>query len=273
MASLDGLVQSIRLWNRAADTLIRLNPSLRSQSKEEESDPFGMSSLKEALLSGGGTSKDPQEQVAVKKNTNNRLTMDGLGWRISEGLLSTLFSLSRVHHLGGSAREAEYFAQQAADIAEELNLPAMVSRALAKKGEVQLQMGKLEEAHTNLIRAEELLCGMPGIDTAEVRRLKVDYQQRTTKEENGELEFAGTVAMLEELDAAFRQFDNFAFGYDLFFFCGCYKQLMECRPRRSLVTSPRSKGSVPDVLAPDLLASVLGRQCKQTYSTSNAVSH
>ena len=198
MASLDGLVQSIRLWNRAADTLIRLG-------------------LK-ALLSGD-TSKDPQDQLAVRKNTNNRLTMDGLEWRILEGLLSTLFSLSRVYHLGGSAREAEYFAQQAADIAEELNLPAMVSRALAKKGEVQLQMGKLEEAHTNLTRAEELLRGMPGIDTADVRRLKVDYQQRTTQEENGELEFAGTVTMLEELDADFRQFDNFAFGYELFFWC------------------------------------------------------
>ena len=215
MASLDGLVQSIRLWNRAADTLTRLSPSSRSQSKEE-SDPFGMSSLKEALLSGG-TSKNPQEQLAVRKNTN-RLTMDGLEWRISEGLLSTLFSLSRAYHLGGSAREAEYFAQQAADFAEELNLPAMVSRALAKKGEVQLQMGKLEEAHTNLARAEELLRGMPGIDMADVRRLKVDYQQRTAQQEDGELEFAGTVTMLEELDAAFRQFDNFAFGYELFLY-------------------------------------------------------
>lgn len=73
-------------------------------------------------------------------------------------------------------------------------------------------MGKLEEAHTNLVRAEKLLCGMPGINTADVRRLKADYQQRTTQEENGEPDFAGTVAMLEELDAAFRQFDNFAFG-------------------------------------------------------------
>ena len=185
-----------------------------------------MSNLKEALLSGG-TSKDPQEQLAVKKNSNDRVsTMDDLEWRISEGLLSTLFSLSRVYHLGGSAREAEYFAQQAADIAEELNLPAMVSRALAKKGEVQLQMGKLEEAHASLIRAEELLRGMPGIDTADVRRLKVDYQQRTTQEENGELEIAGTVTMLEELDAAFRQFDNFAFGYEsFFFFCACINDL------------------------------------------------
>jgi separase len=211
VASLDGLVQSIRLWNRAADTLVRLNLVSRPQNTVEESEPFGMSSLKEALLSGR-TSKDPQEQLAVKKNTGRRLTMDGLEWRIFEGLLSTLFSLSRVYHLGGSAREAEYFAQQAADVAEELNLPAMVSRALAKKGEVQLQMGKLEEAHANLARAEELLRGMPGIDTADVQRLKADYQQRTTQQEYGEQEFAGTVTMLEELDAAFRQFDNFAFG-------------------------------------------------------------
>jgi separase len=211
VASLDGLVKSIRLWNRAADTLVRLTLASRSQTTMEESEPFRMSRLKEAL-SSGDTLKDPQEQLVVGRNNNRRLTMDGLEWRISEGLLSTLFSLSRVYHLGGSAREAEYFAQQAADIAEELNLPAMVSRALAKKGEVQLQMGKLEEAHANLARAEELLRDMPGIDTADVRRLRADYRQRTTQQENGEQDFAETVTMLEELDAAFRQFDNFAFG-------------------------------------------------------------
>ena len=51
---------------------------------------------------------------------------------------------------------------------------------------------------------------------------------------------------------------------------------MECRPRRSLVSSPRNNKGVPDVLAPDLLASVLGRQCKQHIffpSASNTVSH
>jgi len=216
VASLDGLLQSIRLWNRAADTLVRLNLPSRSQTTAtDESDPFSMSGLKEALTSGAG-SKDPQEQLTPKKNTNRRLTTDGLEWRISEGLLSTLFSLSRVYHLGGSAREAKYFAQQAAEIAEELNLPAMVSRALAKKGEVQLQMGQLEEAYANLARAEELLRGMPGIYTADVQRLKADYQQRTAPQENVEQEFSGTVTMLEELDAAFRQFDNLAFGYALF---------------------------------------------------------
>ena len=265
MASLEGLLQSIRLWNRAADTLLRLNPpSQPPTTTTEDLDPFGMSDLKDALLSDD-TPKDPQEQLTPQKNTNRRLTMDGLEWRISEGLLATLFSLSRVYHLGGSAREAEYFAQQAADIAEELNLPAMVSRALAKKGEVQLQMGKLDEAHGNLVRAEELLCGMPGIDTADVRRLKADYQQRTTtQQENVEQEFAETVTMLEELDAAFRQFDNFAFGYGFFFVHekSYLQPLMSCRPRRSLVTSPRNNG-VPDVLAPDLLASVICRQCKQ----------
>lgn len=196
---------------------MRLNPPSRSQTTTtEESDPFSMSSLKEAL-SSDITSKDAQEKLTLKKNTNRRQTMDGLEWRISEGLLATLFSLSRVYHLGGSAREAEYFAQQAADIAEELNLPTMVSRALAKKGEVQLRMGQLEAAHANLARAEELLRGLPGIDTADVRRLKADYQQRTTQQENVEPEFTGTVTMLEELDAAFRQFDNLAFGYAFFF--------------------------------------------------------
>ncbi|KAF8155999.1 cysteine peptidase C50 [Crassisporium funariophilum] len=236
--SLEGLLQSIRLWNRAVETLARLKPpSLTSPSTD--SDPFEMSDIKDALPSG--ESKESNQSL-LRKPLLRKPPMDDLEWRLSDGLLGTLFSLSQAYQLRGSAREAEYFAQQAADLADQLNAPAMISRALAKKGEIQLQMGHIEDAHEALARAEGLLQEMPGVDTADLRRLKADYHERVAEEEHAQDMFDETVTMLEELDAAFRQFDNLAFG-----------------PRKSLGTLPASKGTM-DVLVPELLASILYRQ-------------
>ena len=44
-----------------------------------------------------------------------------------------------------------YFARQAAEFAEQLNAPAMASRAFAKQGEIQIHMGHLPDAHSSLI--------------------------------------------------------------------------------------------------------------------------
>ncbi|CAA7261156.1 unnamed protein product [Cyclocybe aegerita] len=245
-ASLQGLLQSLRLWNRAIDTMTRLKPATANSS---ESDPFEMSSLKDSLPNGASSSSSQESPISTAtKSTAVRAPMDDLEWRISEGLLSTMFSLTQAYFYRGSPREAEYFAKQAANLAGQLNTPAMVSRALARQGELQLHMGNLEDARVNLTKATELLCDMPGIDTADIRRLKVEYNIRTATEEDEDEDpqqlFNETVQMLEELDVVFRQFDNTAFG-----------------PRRSLGTSPRHVGPAPtDVLVPELLASILRQQ-------------
>lgn len=71
--------------------------------------------------------------------------------------MHTLFGLGRAYFLQGSVRGAEYFIEQARDLAESLNTPAMLSRALTKKGELLLHQGNLEAATANLLEAAELL--------------------------------------------------------------------------------------------------------------------
>jgi separase len=48
-ASLDGMLQSLRLWNRAVDALSHFAPSPTSSKLTGESNPFEMSGLKMAL--------------------------------------------------------------------------------------------------------------------------------------------------------------------------------------------------------------------------------
>lgn len=208
----DGLLQSLRLWNRAADTLMRLNPpSTPPLRSTDDANPFQMTSLKDALPAVK-PSTSPKVQPAPKKPFSRRASMDGLEWRVSEGLLVTLFALSQTYLNRGSAREAEYFAQQAQDLAESLNAPTMISRALAKKGEIQLYQGQLEASYESLMKASELLKNMPGIDNADARRLRGVYNERTAQPIDASGLYEETIDMIEELDQALRNFDGVAFG-------------------------------------------------------------
>ena len=138
--------------------------------------------------------------------------MDGLEWRVSEGLLTTLFSLSQAYLNRGSAREAEYFVQQAQDLAESLNAPTMVSRALAKKGEIQLYQRQFEASLESLTRAAELVQDTSGIDSIDVQRLRGIYNERMAMQVDASAIYEETLNMLKELDQTFKQFDGVAFG-------------------------------------------------------------
>lgn len=134
-------------------------------------------------------------------------------WSLSEGLLSILFFLSEIYFLRGSPREAEYFARKSAELADQLNAPAMASRAFARLGEVQLHMIRFEDADLSLTKAADLSQGMPGLDAVDIRRLKMEYRMKTLDGDEPTVLFEETVRMLEELDDAFQQFDYVAFGY------------------------------------------------------------
>ena len=61
------MLQSLRLWNRAVDTLGRLNPSLQSSAKaSSESNPFEMTSLKEALTAEQTSAPAQSQPTSVK---------------------------------------------------------------------------------------------------------------------------------------------------------------------------------------------------------------
>lgn len=141
--------------------------------------------------------------------------MDALEWRISEGLLGALFSLSQVYLSRGSPREAEYFAQQAQNLAESLNAPAMVSRALAKRGEVQLYQGLLDRSFETLTKASETLQSNFGFDSADICRLRGVYSERISQHTSARELYQETIDIIKSLDQAFNTFDGLAFGYAL----------------------------------------------------------
>lgn len=134
--------------------------------------------------------------------------MDGLEWRIAEGLVLTLLALAQAYFSRGSAREAEYFSQQAQDLAYSLNAPAMVSRALAKKGEIQLYLGHLEDGYNSLVQAAEVLSDLPGPDAADIRRLCGEYNQLNSKDKDALELYSEAITILEELDKMFSSLDG-----------------------------------------------------------------
>lgn len=207
------MLQSLRLWNRAMDTLARLAPPAKSpEPSVSESNPFEMTSLKIALLASGADTSKQAELAPPKKTFTRRASMNGLEWRICDGLLATLFALSRTYLTRGSAREAEYFSQQAQDLAESLNAPAMISRALAKKGEIQIHQGQLEDGYNSLIQATELLGDIPGIDAADIRRLRGYYHQLKATPQNASESYAHALEMLEEFETQFSGLDTLPTG-------------------------------------------------------------
>ncbi|KAJ7709735.1 peptidase family C50-domain-containing protein [Mycena rosella] len=232
-ASLEAMLQSLRLWNRAVDTLARLNPP--ASKPVEENNPFDMSAVRDALPNGGNA--DHAEQLVPPKVFPRRTSMGGLQWRISEGLLATLFALCEAYFTRGSAREAEYFAQQAYDLAQSLNAPAMAGRALAKKGELQLHQRLLEDAHATFMQAAELLQNLPGKDTADIQRLCGDYNQLSSQDKNAQQLYEEATRMLEELDQTFGVFDGIAIA-----------------PRKSVELATLAGG---ETLLPELFAAVL----------------
>ncbi|KAJ6630611.1 peptidase family C50-domain-containing protein [Mycena sp. CBHHK59/15] len=230
-SSLEAMLQSLRLWNRAADTLARLNPPSASKPVEEDN-PFDMSTVRDALPTDNGG--QPTQKVLSR-----RPSMGALEWRVSEGLLATLFALCEAYFTRGSAREAEYFAQQAHDLAQALNAPAMAGRALARKGELQLHQGHLKEGHDSLTQAANLLQNLPGKDAADIQRLCGDYNQLSSQDKDAQQLYEEATKTLEELDQTFGVFDGAKFG-----------------PRKS---TDLSTSATREILLPELLADVFRR--------------
>ncbi|KAI0674723.1 peptidase family C50-domain-containing protein [Trametes maxima] len=237
-SSLEGLLQALRLWNRAIDTLSRLQPSAPKPATEDN--PFEVP-------------KPPTEEQAIAQVQETRVLspqasraqafLDSSGWRLAEGLLSTLLALSQAYAARGSAREAEFFAQQTKDLAETLHAPVMVGRALAQRGELQIQLGHLQEGHQALVDAAALVVHLKGPDAADIRRLQGRCSQLSADREGAQVLFEEAMGLLDELGAVFASLDG-AVG-----------------ARKSLVASPRNANTQTSmsesILAPTLLARLL----------------
>ncbi|EMD38775.1 hypothetical protein CERSUDRAFT_92811 [Gelatoporia subvermispora B] len=239
--SLNGLLQSLRLWNRATDTLARLNPPVAIAKPHADDNPFDVSEPK-SLKSASDDSSKSVEQTGPKRTYQHKASRDGLELRVAEGLLETLFLLAQTYSIQGSAREAEYFAQQAHDLAESLHAPSMVGHALARSCEILLRLGRLEEGHDSLLRASDLIGTGSGPQEAEIRRLRGYYNQLGSNHDHAQQHYREATAILDDLTQALAALEGTGAG-----------------PRMSLGFSPRSPRTQlgGDALLPALFAKVL----------------
>lgn len=124
-----------------------------------------------------------------------------------------MFGLCHAYFIRGSVREAEYFAQQAEELAQALNAPAMVGRAIAKRAELQLHQGLLKEGYSSVTQAIESLQDLPGLDMADAHRLRGEYNQRTAQDADAKQNYELSKNILEEFDQSFGLADGITFGF------------------------------------------------------------
>ncbi|RDX51597.1 hypothetical protein OH76DRAFT_1346650 [Lentinus brumalis] len=234
-SSIEGLLQALRLWNRAIDTISRLQPTTPKPPADDN--PF-------AVTPKQGEDAHPETKVLSPRASRADAFLDSSSWRLAEGLLSTLLSLSQAYAARGSAREAEFFVQQTKDLAQAVHAPVMISRALAQQGELQIQLGQLQEGHQALMDAAELVMHLKGPDAAEVRRLQGRYSQLQADSKGAKQLFEEATSLLDELGSMFATLDG------------------GNTARKSLIVSPRSLNAQmsDSVLAPMMLARVLRHQ-------------
>ncbi|KAI6117301.1 peptidase family C50-domain-containing protein [Pisolithus croceorrhizus] len=197
------MLQSLRLWNRAIDALSRLNPSRRSASKTTQEDD----NVFEAPSNATPTSDQPAMSSSASRAS---IPVDALSWRLLSSLLATLLSLSQIFFARGSAREAIYFAQQALDLAQATKASIVAARALTLRSEVLLGQGELIASKQELAKAAQLLEGLPGVDAADVQRLRGDYEAlcETGQEQNPKESYERAWKMLDELEGMLTAIDG-----------------------------------------------------------------
>lgn len=205
-------MHALRLFNRATETLTRLHAP--SPHTKDEDDPFALTELKNALNAVTGPAESVKE-VASKQS--RRLlpipVADVIEWEIIDGILHTLLTLSLLYFNRGTPREAEYFATEAQRLAESVKVPAMISRALMRKSEVLLYLGRTEDALGNIMKAVEYLERFPGTDSADVVRLKGDYNYAIDQTTDALSLYVNASCIIMELESTFGALDSVLFAW------------------------------------------------------------
>lgn len=266
-------MQALRLWNRAVDTLSKIAPvSAPSEGAADLDNPF---LAEPAPRTGKTTDNGKLANIASPSKTTPRLpALNGIEWRVAHGLLVTLFALTQAYVSRGSPREAEYFAQQAKDVAESLNTPAMVGRALARIGEIYLHLHQVEDSHASLAKAAEYLAGTVGPDAAEIRRLHAEHSRLHSDGTEAPQLYEEAMAMLEELDGVFAALDGQVARSETSIISFCLEADFEASHRMSLGgPSPISSriSSKTEAIAPSVVMAILRQNSQLLPATRSCV--
>ena len=130
-----------------------------------------------------------------------------------EGVIFVLQSLADAYLIRGSPREAEYFLKQVQTLGESSGLPAVESKALTRMVEVQLGMGRLEDAAKLLEEASAKLGGRVALDNVDLQRLLARYSERAEDHATAAELSLSALRMLQELNGDFQRMDGYVMGY------------------------------------------------------------
>jgi separase len=134
--------------------------------------------------------------------------LNGIEWQVSQGLLDTLYLLSKLYFYRGSPRESEYFAQQAQDLSSSLNLPLMTARALGLKAQISIAQGRLDLAQSTLLEASSLLSSNPNLTTVLVEKLMGDLRFKGAQISEADELYERAERTLSNLDDLFGSVDD-----------------------------------------------------------------
>ncbi|BGP39728.1 separin protein [Rhodotorula kratochvilovae] len=168
-------MQAMRLGTRALNNISRLAPAPASTTSQDDSTFNAAPTDHKTALA---------DAAPINKRKSGTTLAGGvhacLSWQLAEGLLDAILRVASLHFVRGTPKSADFFAQQALDLAEDLGAPRQMARALAVQTDVRLYWGKLDEAAAGLERVEELLGSTTCPEAAEFRRLQADLHHRAS---------------------------------------------------------------------------------------------
>ncbi|GAA5885666.1 hypothetical protein JCM6882_007518 [Rhodosporidiobolus microsporus] len=174
--SLAPAMQAMRLGTRALNNIARLAPVPAKDSSAGGS----------AFNAPPTDHKTPLADAAPinqRKGGSTALpggALAGLSWQLVEALLTSTLRVATLHFTRGTPKSADFYAQQALDLAEDLGSARGMARALALKADVRMHWGKLEEAEADLGRLDGLVGSASCPEATEARRLRADLHHRAS---------------------------------------------------------------------------------------------
>ncbi|KZT53093.1 hypothetical protein CALCODRAFT_557695 [Calocera cornea HHB12733] len=190
-AALNAHEQSLRLWNRAMENVMRLNPAPPQPSSEDSDNPF------------------VEDDTTVKRSSAKHakrscVALDGMQWRVAEGLFQTLLLLAKASCQSGSPRAGLLYYQRAVEVAESLRAPLPLGTALALQEELKV-MSDDTSAEDGLSRAAELLGNLRSVGLIEVLRIQGDHYVKQEDKDEARKLYAAADGVFDDLETAYSQ--------------------------------------------------------------------
>ncbi|GAA5928121.1 separase [Sporobolomyces koalae] len=176
--SLAPALQAMRLCDRALNNLFRLQASTGSRS------PANGSAVFDAAPNNHRT---PIEDLAPPAQSPYKIAPGGahanLSLRLAAQLAQSILRVSVLHLVRGSPKDAEFYASQAVELAENLGSERLTARALCIRAEVEILIGRWDDASNDLGRAEALVGDASSHEAVEVQKLGAELLVRNSLQE------------------------------------------------------------------------------------------